>query len=323
LSCAHYLSVLGRSSVIFEADTVPGGLLATGIPPFRLPREGLAGTIEEIVSNRSALELETEIRSVGDLTDAGFDFVFLATGAHQGRRLGAPGECSPGVVDALGFLHDYCVGYGETASAHRVTSRSVAVIGGGHTAFDAARAAAADGASAVAVYYRRTIEEMAAYQEEIQAAVADGVRLEPLALPVAFIPGHGGRLGGMRVARMRLGVADEEGRRRAERIEGETVDVECETVIRSIGQTLPDLPVYAGYERSKWGGLAVNMVTGETAQPRVFAGGDCVLGASSVLRAIDSGKRTALAIDARCGGPGTLPLELDLSIKRPFGLFNP
>jgi NADPH-dependent glutamate synthase beta subunit-like oxidoreductase len=106
-------------------------------------------------------------------------------------------------------------------------------------------------------------------------------------------------------------------------VEGSFFDVECDLVIRAIGQELPEHRLTAGFPRSAWGGIAADYRTGETSTSNVFAGGDCVLGASSVLRAIDSGKRAALAIDERLGGTGRLPPELDRSIKRPFGLFNP
>jgi len=318
LSCAYYLSIFDRKSTIFECERVAGGLLATGIPPFRLPRYELNRQIDDIVSDCSEIHLSKCIDHLDELPETTYAYVFVATGAQEGRVLAVDGETLPGVVDALLFLRSYCYGDGQVIAS----GKRVAVIGGGHTAFDAARAAARAGASGVILYYRRSVAEMGAYAEEIEAARSEGVLLEPLCMPDSFLA-RNGTLSGMRVSRMRLSEADSEGRTVSVPIEGKEFDVECDLVVRAVGQVLPDLPLHEQMPRSPWGGISADFQDGATRANRVFAGGDCVLGASSVLRAVDSGKRAALAIDKLLGGVDSLPPREDRSIVRPFGLFNP
>ena len=317
LSCAYFLAVLGHHSVIFEAEAVPGGLLSSGIPDFRLPRLALNRRIDEIVSRDSELCLNRRIDRRSDFSRHEYGFVFLATGAQSGRPLEVPGECSPGVVDALDFLRSYCYG----SKTHDAAGKRTAIIGGGHTAFDAARSAIRSGASAVTVYYRRSVAELGAYQDEIESAIEDGVELSALCQPVSFVESDGA-LSSMKLTRMRLTEPDREGRRFSVPIEGDEFEVSCDLVVRATGQRLPQLSVHEGIRKSSWGGLAADYQTGATSLQGVYAGGDCVLGASSVLRAIDSGKRAALGIDRVLGGTGILPPHEDQSIARPFGLFN-
>jgi NADPH-dependent glutamate synthase beta subunit-like oxidoreductase len=260
--------------------------------------------------------LSRHIESRAELAD--FRFVFIATGAQQGRLLGVPGESLVGVVDALAFLKAYC--YGECVPAAR--GKRTAVLGGGHTAFDAARAAIRSGAESVTVYYRRTVAEMGAYADEIESAIAEGVEIHDLSLPVRFETDDERTLNGMTLTRMALTDPDEEGRRLAVPVPDDLVSVRCDLVVRAIGQVLPQLPIHEGIRRSSWDGLAADYQSGSTSIDSVFAGGDCVLGASSVVRAIDSGKRAALGIDRALGGAGELPPQQDRSIARPFGLFN-
>ena len=317
LSCAYYLAVLGHHSAILEAESVPGGLLASGIPDFRLPRPALQNRIDEIVAMKSELHLNRRVKHRSEIVTHGYGFVFLATGAQSGRPLGVPGECSPGVVDALDFLRSYC--YGN--KTHDAAGKRTAIVGGGHTAFDAARSAIRSGASAVTVYYRRSVAELGAYQDEIESAIKEGVELSALCQPVSFVESDG-VLGSMRLTRMKLTEPDREGRRISVPIEGDEFEVPCDLVVRATGQRLPQLSVHEDIRKSSWGGLAADYQTGATSLEGVYAGGDCVLGASSVLRAIDSGKRAALGIDRILGGTGVLPPHEDRSIARPFGLFN-
>ena len=317
LSCAYFLAVLGRRSALFEAEEVPGGLLTSGIPEFRLPRFELYKRINKIISMDSELHLDRRIESRSELNELGYRFVFLATGAQSGRPLEVPGECSSGVVDALDFLRSYC--YRD--KIYEASGKQTAIVGGGHTAFDAARSAIRSGASSVTLYYRRSVEEMGAYQDEIESAIKEGVKLEALCLPVSFTESNGS-LDAMKLTRMRLTEPDSEGRRLSVPIEGDEFEVSCDLVIRATGQRLPHIPVHEGIRKSSWGGLAADYQSGGTSIAGVYAGGDCVLGASSVLRAIDSGKRAALGIDKILGGAGVLPPREDHSIARPFGLFN-
>ena len=317
LSCAYFLAILGHQSTIFEREAVAGGLLTSGIPDFRLPRKALHSRIEEIVSMDSELCLSRPIEDRSELDSLGFSFVFLATGAQEGRPLEVPGECSQGVVDALDFLRSYC--YGDEIQP--AEGKRTAIIGGGHTAFDAARSAVRSGAKAVTVYYRRSVEEMGAYQDEIQSALREGIELSALCRPLSFAESDG-VLTSMKLTRMTLTEPDREGRQLSVPIEGDEFEVSCDLVVRATGQRLPRLSVHEGIRRSSWGGLAADYQSGATSLDGVYAGGDCVLGASSVLRAIDSGKRAALGIDRILGGAGELPPHEDRSIARPFGLFN-
>ena len=324
MSCAHFLNLFDHRSVVFDEKSVPGGLLSLGIPPFRLPRERLTQQIDEIIRNGSALSLSTRITDLASLKDAGYRCILIATGAHQAKSLNVPGEDLAGVEYALDYLEDFCrrdaTGNGERKIAAR--GKRVAVIGGGHTAFDAARAAIRDAAAQVTVYYRRGVEEISAYQDEIESGIREGVRIVPLSLPMELI-GEAGRLVSARFTKTELGPPDDEGRRDTVPVPASEFDEPCEVVVRAIGQVLPEQPILSRFGRSSWGGVAADYQTGATSDEGIFAGGDCVLGASSVLRAIDSGKRAALAIDKELGGPGRLPPELDVSIPRPFGLFNP
>jgi NADPH-dependent glutamate synthase beta subunit-like oxidoreductase len=324
LSCAHFLNLFDHRSVIFDEKRTPGGLLSLGIPPFRLPRERLFSQIDDIVRRGSALSLGTHISDLDGLKEAGYRYILVATGAHQAKSLNVPGEDLHGVEYALDYLEEFCEReeVGERGRAMSARGKRVAVIGGGHTAFDAARAAIRDEAEQVTVYYRRGVEEISAYQDEIEFGIREGVRIVPLSLPVEF-SGRDGRLSAVRLTKTELGPPDDEGRRDTVPVPGTEFEERCELVVRAIGQVLPDQPILSRFGRSSWGGVAADYQTGATSEPGVYAGGDCVLGASSVLRAIDSGKRAALAIDKDLGGPGRLPPELDVSIPRPFGLFNP
>ena len=321
LSSAFFLSILGRPSTIFETDHEPGGLLATGIPEFRLSRVILRERIGSILKGLTKLRLSKRIESTEELLEEGFGAVFIATGAQRGRRLGIPGEDLTGVSDALAYLRCYCLGCEEDSSLS-AAGKHVAVIGGGHTAFDAARAAIRSEAASVRVYYRRGVEEMGAYQEEIEAASREGVKISGLCLPLEAMAGPGG-VAGLRMTRTELSPPDPEGRRRVLRVADSVFEVETDLVIKAVGQELPREPIHNKMAKSNWGGIAVDYRSGASATAGIFAGGDCVLGASSVLRAIDSGRRTALAIDKYLGGAGSLPLSEDRSIERPFGLFNP
>jgi glutamate synthase (NADPH/NADH) small chain len=324
LSCAHFLKLFDHRSVVFDEKSVPGGLLSLGIPPFRLPRERLSQQIHDIVQRSSALSLSTRITDLASLKNSGYRFIVIATGAQQAKSLNVPGEDLAGVEYALDYLEEFCRHDAAGSGTRHIPARGkrVAVIGGGHTAFDAARAAVRDYAEQVTVYYRRGVEEISAYQDEIESGIREGVRIVPLSLPVEFI-GREGEVTAVRLTKTELGPPDDEGRRDTVPVPGTEFDERCELVIRAIGQVVPEQPILSRFGRSSWGGVAADYQTGATSDEGVFAGGDCVLGASSVLRAIDSGKRAALAIDKELGGPGRLPPELDVSIPRPFGLFNP
>ncbi len=310
LSCAYFLALLGRPSVVFEALPVPGGMLSVGIPEYRLPKRILQADIDYILSHGVELRTGARVGSIEELTSKGYRAVFLATGAHHGRRLGVEGEELKGVVDSLELLRARALGRDGGSG------RRVAVIGGGNAAVDAARSVLRLGAKKVMILYRRTREEMPAYEEEVQAALEEGIELHELVAPVR-IAGADGAISGIEMVRMHLGEADENGRRRPEVTEGSGFLIECDTVIPAIGQA-PSVEI-AGQrlELTSRGGLASDPVTGAASVEGVFAGGDCVSGGATVIEAIGAGQRAAVAIDRLLGGAGVLPANVGSSLRRP------
>ena len=310
LACAYFLALLGRRSVVFEALPIPGGMLSVGIPEYRLPKANLQADIEFILSHGVELRTSSPVDDVASLSAAGFKAVFVATGAHSGRPLGVEGEDLEGVVDSLVFLRGRALG-------ERVPcGKKVAVIGGGNAAIDAARSALRLGAPSVLILYRRTREEMPAYEEEIQAALEEGAELQQLVAPVR-ITGRGGKVAGIRMIRMRLGDADESGRRRPVAVAGSEFDIECDTVVPAIGQRPSAAAIQSLAKLNRLEGVEADPVTGATSAAGVFAGGDCVTGGATVIEAIQAGQRAAVAIDRQLGGSGVLPANVGMSLHRP------
>ncbi|KPK42155.1 MAG: hypothetical protein AMK72_14590 [Planctomycetes bacterium SM23_25] len=304
LTAAYFLALAGREVTVFEALHVLGGMLAVGIPKYRLPLEALQRDIEYI--RRAGVNTVTgrRIGSLDELRGEGFDAIFIATGAHVGGKLGIPGEDLDGVEDALSFLRQVSLD-----QLKEVQGR-VVVIGGGNAAIDSARAALRLGADAVPILYRRTADEMPATADEINI--------------------HGdGRVRAVACARMRLGDADEGGRRRPIPVPDSEHLVECEWVIAAVGQ-YPELDFAMDDDRVAVtnGRLTVDPVTlrtdggdvfaggdAVTGDPvmassegiDVFAGGDAVTGPATIVDAIAAGQRAAQAIDVFLGGAGELP----------------
>ena len=306
LTAAYFLATMGREVKVFEALDVAGGLLRVGIPPYRLPDDVLERDIEHI--RRAGVEIETgaKVESLQQLRDAGFDAIFVATGAHKSTPLGIPGEDLPGVVDALAFLRE--------ALGGRITKLDggAVVIGGGNAAIDAARVALRLGAKPVTVLYRRTREEMPAIADEIYDALSEGVELRALVAPLA-VEGDG-RAHAVRCQEMVLGDADESGRRRpVPKPDSETV-VEADHVIVAIGQG-PELDFVTddGALVVSRGRIAADSVSQRSGESDVFAGGDAVTGPATIIEAIAAGQRAACAIDRFLGGKGELPPDTGLA----------
>ena len=318
LTAAYFLALAGRRVTVFEALDVLGGMLALGIPKYRLPADALQRDIEYI--RRAGVRMVTgrRIESLQELRDEGFDAIFVASGAHSTIRLGIPGEEQDGVLDALTFLRQVSRG-GPPSLRGRV-----AVIGGGNAAIDSARAALRLGAGSVTILYRRTAEEMPATRDEIEDAIFEGVQFTFLCT-VKAIEGDG-RLRSLRCIDMELGPADESGRRRPiPKPDSEHV-CEADHVIVAVGQ-YPDLDFVASDARVEVrdGLIAVDPVTlrsdgGEvfaggdavtgdpvTRKIDVFAGGDAVTGPATIVQAIAAGQRAAQEIDRFLGGKGELP----------------
>lgn len=295
LACAHDLAVLGYEVVIFEELPVAGGMLAVGIPKYRLPRNILNKEIE-IVTKLGAV-IKTGVRigkdlSLDDLFKRGFEAVFIAVGAHKGQKLRIPGEESTGVVPGVNYLRELNLGK-EVQLGKRV-----AVIGGGNVAMDSARSSLRFGAKEVFILYRRSREEMPASGEEIDAALHEGIKIEYLVAPQEVLTDNG-KVTGLRCIRMRLGEPDASGRRRPVTIDGSEFEIELDMIIPAIGQTsdLSFLPKDDAVGTTKWGTIVADSRHLTTNKQGIFAGGDCVTGPNIAIEAIAAGKKAALSID--------------------------
>jgi len=308
LTAAYFLALMGREVKVFEALDRPGGLLAVGIPEYRLPREVLERDIAFI--RRAGVEIVTNRRidSLSELREEGFQAVFVAVGAHRSARLGIEGEALPGVVDALRFLR------GVSLHEIRELRGRVAVVGGGNAALDSARTALRLGAESVTILYRRTREEMPAIRDEIVDALMEGVDIRFLLAPVA-IEGDG-RVQAVRCEEMAQGDADESGRRRPVPT-GRLTSVAADHVIVATCQE-PDLDfaVADGTLVLSRGRPVVDPVTMRWGADAVFAGGDAVTGPATIIEAIGAGQRAACAIDALLGGKGELPPDTGIALRR-------
>ncbi|MFQ6099015.1 MAG: FAD-dependent oxidoreductase, partial [Armatimonadota bacterium] len=311
LTAADQLAQKGYQVTVFEALPVLGGMLAVGIPAFRLPRDVLEREIAYI--RKRGVEMKTGVRLGRDFTldqlfQQGYKAVYLAFGAHSNRRMGVPGEELKGVVPAIHFLRDVNLGKEVVVASGPVegfdpekqvrVGKKVLVIGGGNSALDTARTALRLGASEVTIAYRRTRAEMPARPEsEIDDTEEEGVRIEYLVAPVRII-GENGYVTGVELQRMELGEPDESGRRRPVPIEGSEFTVEVDMILPAIGQEPDANWIPDGLEAdSRWGTLKVDDLTLETNIPGVFAGGDLVRGPDTVIWAIAQGKEAAVSID--------------------------
>lgn len=305
---AWELAKTGYDVTIFEAEAVAGGMLAWGIPAYRLPKDILQEEIQAIKALGVKIQLNTRIGqdlSLEDLQAQGFKAIFIATGAPKNLSLGIPGEKHEGILDPIEFLKAFNLG-----KKVRLGKR-VAVIGGGNTAIDAARTAWRLGAD-VTILYRRTRNEMPAIPEEIEEALAEGIRIEYLTLPVEACP-ENGQLNKLKCQRMVLKGFDESGRPRPVAFEGEILEVACDTLIPAIGQ-VPDLSFLGDpplLKVSRHRTLEVDQETMATNVPGIFAGGDVVSGPATVLEAMKSGKVAAASIHRYLRG---LPLRKEPSI---------
>jgi len=295
LTCAHDLALRGYPVTVFEALPAPGGMLAVGIPEYRLPKRLLNFEIDYI--RRMGVQILTDRRfgrdfTLEDLERQGFKAVFIAIGAHQGLPLGVPGEEARGVFQGTAFLARTALGIPQPLGPR------VAVIGGGNTAIDCARTALRSGATEVSILYRRSRGEMPALPEEIADAEAEGVSIVYLTAPVEVLS-RDGRVSGLRCVRMELGEPDASGRRRPIPVPGSEFELEFSSVIVAIGQR-PGTDALAsaleGIALARDGAIQVNAETLETTRKGVFAGGDACLGPATVIAAMGMGKRAAEAI---------------------------
>ncbi len=305
LTCAGDLAKKGYEVTIFEAFHVPGGVLMYGIPEFRLPKALVQKEIESVRS--LGVQIMTnmvigKVLSLAELEEEGYQAVFIGSGAGLPSFMGIPGENLNGVYSANEFLTRINLMKAYQFPAYdtpvRVTE-SVAVIGGGNVAMDAARCAKRLGAKNVYIVYRRSETEMPARLEEVHHAREEGIIFKLLTNPTKIIGTDDGWVKGMECVEMELGEPDASGRRRPVAKKGSEHILDVQTVIVAIGQS-PNPLIKAttpGLETQKWGGIIVEEETGSTSLEGVYAGGDAVTGAATVILAMGAGKKAAKAID--------------------------
>ncbi len=304
LSCAGDLVKLGYDVTIFEAFHTAGGVLVYGIPEFRLPKKlvqkEINGLLEQGVELRTNMVIG-KILTIDEIFQEGYSAVFIGSGAGLPTFMNIPGENLNGVYSANEFLTriNLMKAYKEEAETPVMRGRSVAVVGGGNVAMDAARCAQRLGANKVYIVYRRSEAEMPARLEEVHHAKEEGIIFKLLTNPTQVLGDEKGWVKGLECVEMELGEPDASGRRRPVTKAGSEHVVDVDTVIIAIGtspnplirSTTPDL------ETNKWGCIVANEETGQTSKEGVFAGGDAVTGAATVILAMGAGKAAAQAMD--------------------------
>lgn len=304
LTCAGELAKKGYEVTIFEALHKAGGVLSYGIPEFRLPKDLVAKEIENV--KNLGVNIETNVivgrsLTIDDLMEDGYQAVFVGSGAGLPRFLNIPGENLLGVYSANEFLTRVnlmkAYKFPETPTPVKV-GKNVAVVGAGNVAMDAARTAKRLGAENVYIVYRRGEDEVPARKEEVHHAKEEGIIFKLLNNPCE-IHGEDGWVTGIEVVKQELGEPDASGRRSPVPIEGSNYIIPVETVVIAIGQSPNPLirQTTPGLETQKWGGIIVDEDTMKTSKDGVYAGGDTVTGAATVILAMGAGKKAAKAID--------------------------
>ncbi len=302
LSCASDLAKLGYSVTVFEAFHTAGGVLMYGIPEFRLPK----ATVQREINGLRALDVEIatdmvigKILSVDELFEQGYEAVFIGTGAGLPNFMGIEGESLVGVYSANEYLTrtNLMKAYRDDYDTPINKNRAIAVVGGGNVAMDAARSALRLGAEKVYIIYRRSSEEMPARREEVHHAAEEGIEFKYLTNPVEIL-GENGAVRGIKCVKMELTEPDQSGRRGVKPIEGSEFEIEVDGVIMAIGTSPNPLirTTTPGLETNRRGCFVVdeNMLT---SREGVYAGGDAVTGAATVILAMGAGKSAAKAID--------------------------
>ena len=313
LTCAGDLAKKGYKVTVFEALHTAGGVLVYGIPEFRLPKSIVRKEVDNLVA--MGVDVETNVvigktLTVDELFEQGFEAVFIGSGAGLPNFMGIPGESYKGVYSANEFLtrSNLMKAYREDPDTPIMKGGKVAVVGGGNVAMDAARTALRLGADKVYIVYRRSMEELPARREEVEHAEEEGIEFLLLNNPVEILgyenpddrrDPRNGFVTGMKCIKMQLGEPDERGRRRPIPIEGSEFVLDVDTVVISIGTSPNPLikSTTAGLEVNKRGGIIVEEDTGATTKEGVYAGGDAVTGAATVISAMGAGKTAAKAID--------------------------
>ncbi|MDR0889997.1 MAG: FAD-dependent oxidoreductase, partial [Oscillospiraceae bacterium] len=306
LTCASELAQKGYEVTIFEALHTAGGVLVYGIPEFRLPKAIVANEVKKLEAMGVTVMTNMvigRVLSIDDLFEMGFQAVFVGSGAGLPMFMNIEGEALRGVMSANEYLTriNLMKAFTDNSDTPVVESKAVAVVGGGNVAMDAARCAKRLGAEHVYIVYRRSEAEMPARLEELHHAKEEGIELCVLCNPTRILDDGNGAVGAMECIRMELGEPDASGRRRPIAIPNSEFELKVDTVIMSLG-TSPNPLISSttpGLETTKWGGLIVNEETMMTSRDAVYAGGDAVTGAATVILAMGAGKNAAAAIDER------------------------
>ena len=312
LTCAGDLAKRGYSVTVYEALHTAGGVLVYGIPEFRLPKSIVKKEVDNL--KKMGVDIETNViigktLTVDELFEMGFEAVFIGSGAGLPNFMGIPGESYKGVYSANEFLTraNLMKAYLDSPDTPIMKGGKVAVVGGGNVAMDAARTALRLGAEKVYIVYRRSMEELPARREEVEHAEEEGIEFRLLCNPTEILgynnpedkrDARNGFVTGMKCIRMELGEPDERGRRRPVEIPGSEFTLDVDTVIISIGTSPNPLikSTTAGLDVNRWGGIIVTE-DGATTKEGVYAGGDAVTGAATVISAMGAGKIAAKAID--------------------------
>nr|WP_092068770.1 NADPH-dependent glutamate synthase [Dendrosporobacter quercicolus]NSL47221.1 NADPH-dependent glutamate synthase [Dendrosporobacter quercicolus DSM 1736]SDL81109.1 sulfide dehydrogenase (flavoprotein) subunit SudA [Dendrosporobacter quercicolus] len=307
LTAAGDLAKLGYKVTVFEALHAPGGVLVYGIPEFRLPKDAV---VKAEIDNLRKIGVEIIVNAVAGKTftidelmeEEGYQAVFIATGAGLPYFMGIPGENLNGVYAANEFLTrcNLMKAYKFPACGTPIhVGKRVAVVGGGNVAMDAARTALRLGADHAYIVYRRSEAELPARQEEVHHAKEEGIEFQLLTNPVAILGNEQGWVRALQCVRMELGEPDASGRRRPVEVKGSEFELEVDTAVIAIGQGPNPLvqSTTKGLETNKKGNIIADPETGATSKAGVFAGGDIVTGAATVILAMGAGKKAAAAID--------------------------
>ena len=313
LTCAGDLAKKGYRVTVFEALHAAGGVLVYGIPEFRLPKAIVQKEVNNLIA--MGVDMQTNVvigktLTVDELFGMGYEAVFIGSGAGLPRFMGIPGESLKGVYSANEFLtrSNLMKAYSQQSETPVMKGGRVAVVGGGNVAMDAARTALRFGADKVYIVYRRSLNELPARREEVEHAMEEGIEFKLLTNPVEILGyndtddkrnAKNGFVSGIKCVKMELGEPDEKGRRRPIEIEGSDFVLDVDTVVMSIGTSPNPLikMTTEGLEVNRHGGIIVEEATGATTKAGVYAGGDAVTGAATVISAMGAGKVAASAID--------------------------
>ncbi|NMA13517.1 MAG: NADPH-dependent glutamate synthase [Chloroflexi bacterium] len=304
LTAAGELAKKGYDVTIFEALHLAGGVLVYGIPEFRLPKAIVQKEIDALKKMGVKIQLNVVVGrsiSIDDLIQEGFEAVFVGSGAGLPKFMNIPGENLNCVYSANEFLTrvNLMKSYRVDSSTPLVKSKRVAVVGGGNVAMDAARCAKRLGAEEVYIVYRRSEKELPARVEEVEHAKEEGIIFKFLTSPVEILGNEKRFVTGMKCIEMELGEPDASGRRRPVEKAGSEFMLELDSVIMAIGTSPNPLikMTTEGLDTQKWGGIVINEDTGKTSREGVYAGGDAVTGAATVILAMGAGKTAAAGID--------------------------